>query len=164
MTSAFVIGAEHPEDGGAIEHIDIYNNKIALTYLDGHVQYRGIDSAYDCPWKDVSIYSNTIYNIGSNNPPIRIFPSAQNHDNTIIANNLITGSAYTLICFQLLKSTEITGHLTLTNNLYYRYGGTGHNSWYDGTDKTWGSNNIVGDPKYVIPSGQRRLPEHRRVN
>jgi hypothetical protein len=122
---------------------------IALSYLPGHINFRAIDSCYDCPFKNVSIYSNTIYNGNSSNPPIRIFPSAQHITNLRIANNIITGTAYYLLSFQELRSTEITGRLTLTNNLYYRFGGTGHNLWKDGTDKSWGTDYLLTDPKYI---------------
>jgi hypothetical protein len=144
-----VIGAEHPESGGSIEDISIYNNLIALSYLDGHISFRGLDSCYDCPWKNILIYSNTIYNEDSSNAPLRIFPSKDNIDNLQITNNLITGTAYTLLCFQILKSTETTGRVILSNNLYYRYGGNGHNLWGDGTDKSWGTNAITIDPLFI---------------
>jgi len=144
-----VIGAEHPESGGCLEDISIYNNLIALSYLEGHINFRGIDSCYDCPWKNILIYSNTIYNGDSSNAPLRIFPSKDNIDNLQITNNLITGTAYTLLCFQTLKSTETAGQVILSHNLYYRYGGTGHNLWSDGTDKSWGSNYVITDPLYI---------------
>ena len=143
-----VIGAERP-DTGSIEDISIYNNVIAVSYLPGHINFRGIDSCYDAPFKDISIYSNTIYTGESSNSPIRIFPSADNITNLLIANNIITGTAYYLVHFQLLRSTEITGRLTLTHNLYYRYGGSGHNQWKDGIDKTWGNNYVSNDPSFV---------------
>ncbi len=143
-----VIGAERPATG-SIEDISIYNNVIALSYLPGHTNFRGIDSCYDCPFTDIYIYSNTIYTDGSSTPPIRIFPSAINITNLVIANNIITGTAYYLLSFQQLRSTETTGRLTLTNNLYYRYDGTGHNQWKDGTDKTWGTDYVLSDPKYI---------------
>ena len=141
------LGAESV--GGSIEDISIYNNIISLSSSSTNTDFRGIDSFNDCPWKDVSIYSNTIYNYGSDNSPIRIFPSASHISNLVIANNIISGTAYTLLAFQLLKSTEVSGRVTLRNNLYYRYGGTGHNLWKDGTDKSWGSNYIINDPKFM---------------
>ncbi len=144
-----VIGAERPESGGSIEDISIYNNVIALSYLAGHTGFRGIDSFYNCPFRNVYIYCNTIYNGGSSNSPIRIFPSASNIVNTVISNNIISGTAYYLICFQELRSTEISGRLTLKNNLYYRYGDIGHNLWKNGADKSWGSNYILNDPKLI---------------
>jgi len=144
-----VIGAERPDSGGSLEDISIYNNVIALSYLDGHINFRALDSSYDSPFKDVSIYSNTIHNGGSSNAALRIFPSANNITNLVITNNIITGAAYTLVCFQQLKSTEITGRVTLANNLYYRFGGSGHNQWKDGFDKSWGSNPVLQDPQYL---------------
>jgi hypothetical protein len=143
-----VIGAERPETG-SIENISIYNNVIALSYLPGHINFRAIDSCYDCPFTDIFIYSNTIYNGNSSNAPIRIFPSAPHITNLVITNNIITGTTYYLICFQELRSTEATGRLTLANNLYYRYGGAGHNQWKDGTDKSWGADYVLNDPKYI---------------
>ncbi len=141
------LGAE--STGGSIEDISIYNNVIALSHLSGHTNFRGIDSFYDCPWKDISIYSNTIYNGGSSNSPIRIFPSASHITNCVIANNIISGTSYDLLCFQELRSYEISGRLTLTKNLYYRFGDTGHNLWKDGADKSWGSSAVTSDPKFV---------------
>jgi hypothetical protein len=104
---------------------------------------------YDCTWKDISIYSNTFDNGGSGNSPMRIFPSANHISNLVIANNIITGTASTLISFQFLRSTEATSRLTLTNNLFYRFGGAGNNEWKDGTDKSWGKNYVLNDPKYI---------------
>ncbi len=147
--SGIVIGAEHPESGGELEDISIYNNLITLTYLTNHIHFRAIDSCYNCPFKDIAISSNTIYNSGSSNSPIRIFPGAANINNLKITNNIITGTAYTLLTFQELRSTEIQGRLTLANNLYYRFGGTGHTLWKDGPDKTWGTNYIINDPKFI---------------
>jgi PKD domain/Protein of unknown function (DUF1565) len=144
--TGIAIGAEQ---GGSIEDISIYNNIIALSYLSKYDEFRSFDSYYDCPFKDISIYSNTFYNGGSSNSPMRIFPSATHISNLVIANNIITGTGSTLIHFQYLRSTEITGRLTLTNNLYYRFGGTGYNEWKDGTDKSWGKNYILNDPKYI---------------
>jgi hypothetical protein len=143
-----VIGAERPETG-SIENISIYNNIIALSYLPGHISFRAIDSCYDAPFTDIFIYSNTIYNGDSSNSPIRIFPSTTHITNLIIANNIVTGTAYYLLSFQELRSTETASRLTLTNNLYYRFGGTGHNQWKDGTDKSWGTDYILNDPKYI---------------
>ena len=142
-----VIGAERPETG-SIENISIYNNIIALSYLPGHINFRAIDSCYDSPFTDIFIYSNTIYNGNSSNSPIRIFPSAPHITNLAIANNIVTGTAYYLICFQELRSTETAGRVTLANNLYYRFGGSGHNQWKDGTDKSWGTDSVINDPKY----------------
>ncbi len=143
------IGAE---SGGSIEDISVYNNVIALSHLSGHTNFRGIDSFYNCPWKDISIYCNTVYTGTSTNSPIRIFPSASNLVNVVIANNIVSGASYDLIVFQELRSTEISGRLTLRNNLYYRYGGSGHNTWKDGADKTWGSGAVLTDPKFVSTS------------
>jgi hypothetical protein len=143
-----VIGAERPQTG-SIENISLYNNVIALSYQPGHINFRAIDSCYDCPFKDIYIYSNTVYNGNSSTSPIRIFPSASHITNLVIANNIITGTAYYLFSFQELRSTEAAGRLTLKNNLYYRFGGTGHNQWKDGTDKSWGSNPLLSDPKFV---------------
>ncbi len=145
-----VIGAEA---GGSIEDISIYNNVIAVSHLAGHTNFRAIDSCYNCQFKNIFIYSNTIYNGDSTNSPIRIFPSAANIINVIIRNNIISGTAYDMIIFQELRSTEISGRLTLTNNLYYRFGGSaGHNLWNNGADKSWGSTYVLTDPKYVSRS------------
>jgi hypothetical protein len=145
-----VIGAE---SGGSVEDISIYNNVIALSYLAGHTNFRAIDSCYDCQFKNIFIYSNTIYNGDSDNSPIRIFPSAANIINVIIRNNIISGTAYDMIVFQELRSTEVSGRLTLTNNLYYCFGGSaGHNLWKNGADKSWGSNYVLTDPKFVSRS------------
>jgi hypothetical protein len=144
-----VIGAE---SGGSIEDISIYNNVISLTHLSGHTNFRAIDSCYDVQFKNVYIYSNSIYNGGSSNSPLRIFPSAGNIVNVVIANNIISGSAYHLICFQELRSTEVSGRLTLKNNLYYCYGDSGHNLWKNGEDKSWGTSYVLTDPKYVSKS------------
>ena len=145
-----VIGAEA---GGSVEDISIYNNVIALSHLAGYTSYRAIDSCYDCQFKNIFIYSNTIYNGDSTNSPIRIFPSAAHIINVIIRNNIISGTAYDMIIFQELRSTEISGRLTLSNNLYYRFGGSaGHNLWKNGADKSWGSTYVLTDPKYVSRS------------
>jgi len=144
--SGIVIGAE---EGGSIEDISIYNNVITLSSLAGHIDYRSIDSFDDCVWKDIYIYSNTIDTGDSSNSALRIYPSAVDITNLLIANNIFSGSAYYLIYFQKMKSTEAAGRVTLTNNLYYRFGGTGHNKWYDGDDKSWGYSYVMNDPKFV---------------
>jgi hypothetical protein len=148
--TGIAIGAE---SGGSIENINIYNNDIGLSYSSGHINFRGIDSCYDCLFKNVYIYCNTIYNGGSTTSPIRIFPSATHIVNVVIANNIFSGTAYYLLSFQELRSTEVAGRLTLKNNLYYCFGDTGHNEWKNGVDKSWGTNYLINDPKFLSRSG-----------
>jgi len=147
--SGIVLNAEHPESGGKIEDIKVYNNVISLRYKIGHEHYRGIDSLDDCSWKDVSIFSNSIYTDGLNNAVIRIFPSASHIVNLLIANNIFAGDSYYTLSFQKMSSTEATGKVTLTNNLFFRYGGSIHNIWKNGIDKSWGKNPILKDPKFI---------------
>jgi len=146
--TAIMIGAEHPESGGKIEKINIYNNLVSISYAAGHSQFRSLDSILDGPWKDIFIYNNTFYGNSDNSP--RIFPSAINITNLVIANNIFSGTGYNLIHFQNTASTEAPGHITLSDNLYYRFGGMGHNVWSNGTDKSWGQDPVLNtDPKFV---------------
>jgi hypothetical protein len=147
--AGIILNAEHPESGGKIEDIRVFNNIIALSYKVGHEHYRGIDSLNDCQWKDVSIFSNTIYTNGLNNAVIRIFPSASHIINLVIANNIFAGGSYYTLSFQKMTSTEAIGRVTMTNNIFFRYGGSIHNIWKNGIDKSWGVNAILKDPKFV---------------
>ena len=77
---------------------------------------------------------------------MRIFPRAYNIHNLVIKNNIFTGTGYYEIYFQYTRSTEVSGRITLSNNLYYRTTGTEHNRWYNGDNKYWGTNYIIKNP------------------
>lgn len=149
-----VLGPE--EIGGALEDIWIYNNIIYLTSKSGAEQYRGIDcsiheSGYiDHKWTDIYIINNSIYS-GSDQHIVRIVPSTVNMNNLVIANNIIAGTTYYQIYFQNMLPSDMPGKVTLTNNLYYRYGGTAHNKWESTENPTggWGSNSVLADPKFI---------------
>lgn len=146
--SGIVLNAEHPESGGGIQDIYVYNNVINLSVLPGHAHYRSLDSLNDCPWTNVYIYSNTFYNRESRNPP-RIFPSASHLYNLVIQNNIFAGASSASISFQNTASTEVAGRITLANNLFYRFSGPAHNQWKDGADKYWGIQSVLNDPKFT---------------
>ena len=151
--SGIILNAEHPELGGAIENINVYNNVICLSQKTGYTNFRAIDSLDDCSWTNVKIYNNIFYNGESKNHVIRIMPSASNIKNLVIANNIFAGTAYTIMYFQHMTFTEsqVKGRLTLTNNLYHRYGGTAQNQWVDKVNPAggWGTNPILSDPLYI---------------
>ncbi|MEW6104599.1 MAG: choice-of-anchor Q domain-containing protein [bacterium] len=134
-------------DGGSVENIQVYNNLIHIIHLAGHTYWRPIDSLYNRDFINVSIYSNSIY--VAEGGPFRIFPDKDHIVNLVIANNIIAGTTYESFYFQKLVSTDAPGRVTLTHNLYYRYGGTNHNTWADGYDKSWGTNYIIDDPGYI---------------
>ncbi|MCJ7571204.1 MAG: right-handed parallel beta-helix repeat-containing protein [Candidatus Thermoplasmatota archaeon] len=146
------IGIGCEEELGIAENIQIYNNIIHITHFSGYNSFRCIDSFYDSPWINVKIYNNICNNDGEIHV-IRIMPSASNINNLVIANNIFTGTAYNNMCFQSMTFTEsqVPGRLTLTNNLYYCYGGTAHNQWVNEEDPEggWGINPVLLDPLYV---------------
>jgi Right handed beta helix region len=148
--AGIVIGCE--EESGTAENIQIYNNIIHITHVLGYTSFRSIDSLYDRPWTNIKIYNNICYNEGEINV-IRIMPSVSNITNLVIANNIFTGTAYNNIYFQCMTFAESQGpgRLTLTNNLYYCYGGIAHNQWVNEEDPVggWGKNPVLSDPLYV---------------
>lgn len=112
-----VLGPE--KSTGILENIFIYNNKIDLSYLPGHIAYRGIDSCYDYTWKNIQIYGNTITVRGANHP-IRIFPSAPHLYGLTIKDNIISGKTPTAILYQKLTPSQISSEVILSNNKYTR--------------------------------------------
>ncbi len=136
------LNAEHPESGGAIQNIYVFNNMVDISQLLGHTSFRALDSLDDCGWANVFILFNTFRSVN----PVRIFPSALNIQNLVIGDNIITSTTSSVLSFQYVESTEIEGRITLTNNLYFRYGGPTHHTWADGADKYWGENYIIADP------------------
>ena len=151
--SGIILNAEHPEYGGAIENINVYNNIICLSQKSGYTNFRSIDSLNDCPWTNVKIYNNICYNGGSKNHVIRIMPSASNIKNLVIANNIFTGNSYNIMYFQHMTFSEsqVLGRLTLTNNLYHRFDGNANNQWVDKVNPVggWGDNPVISDPLFV---------------
>lgn len=115
--AGIVFGSER--DGGSLESIYIYNNSIDISYLSGHTQFRGIDSCYDRPMKDMKINSNTI-KVLSLNHPIRIFPSAINIQGFIIKDNVISGKNSIPIYFQKLTTAQVKTEIIMSNNVYKR--------------------------------------------
>jgi len=145
------IGAELTS--GSSQNISVYNNIINITNTPGH-GIDLIDSGGKSLLKNVDIYSNTIY-MGSTSDG-HCFKTSQYKEydvNVRIFNNIFTyanpsGGWRNILRFVQINSTDAT-RPTLSNNLYYSFGGTTHITWKDADDTGWGANYIKADPLFA---------------
>jgi hypothetical protein len=151
-SSAIVPNAEHPESGGAIENINIYNNVTNLYAYSTYTAGRALDSTHACRWTNIKIYNNTFYNGTSGNHVVRIFPPYSSVSGLVIANNIFCGWAYSSLFFNAMTTAQAVTCTTLENNTYYRVGATTRIT-YIGIDyltgTPFGANYIIADPKFT---------------
>lgn len=147
------LNAEHPESGGAIENINVYNNVINTYSYSTYPASRCLDSLNNARWTNVHIYNNTFNNGTSANHVIRIFPPGTSISGLVIANNIFYGHAYSSLYFSAMTTAQASTALTLENNLYYRVGATTRVT-YIGNDylygsPAWGSNALNASPSFT---------------
>ena len=118
------------EQGGAVENVKVYNN----------IAYNIIRAGFAIPWwsgtkdgvkSNIQFVNNVSYNNGygfQNTSPL--------NENVLIENNIFSQNT---VSVQLLSGSE--SQFTVDHNLFYGSGGT------------YGTNLVIGDPKFVNPTG-----------
>ena len=146
------VGPEDPS--GELRNVTFFDNIVNLSTRAGFNLYRGFDCSTQTNnmhhWTNVTISGNTFYS-RANQAIVRILPYNTSVTSLVVANNIICGLAYYAFSFQLMTQPDLAGHVTLTNNIYYRYNGTVHNN-YNGSDDPaggWGANYTTADPGFV---------------
>lgn len=169
------------ETAGHYENISIYNNIFNITNTTGSKPtdkgrygiFLGNEVGSTQIFKDIKIYSNTIYcslnNIYSSIKTSNDLTAARLKrlnitNNIFIKNNKTSGAfSYYMLYFGNIASTD--GIITLNNNLYYNYfaGATFRIHWKDGdydtsTPAKWGNNPLFVNPLlYSIATGDFHL-------
>jgi hypothetical protein len=137
-----VIGVEEPT--GSLDNVCVYNNIVNITWVSGAgigiVNWGEIGGE---PISDVFIYGNTVKT--KSHPALSI--GATNIQNIVVKNNIFTTEGYfTLSVWSYPQNATV---LTLSHNLFYRFGGVAHNRWMDGEDLSWGDNSQIKDPFFT---------------
>jgi hypothetical protein len=137
------IGAEL---GGSIRDISVYNNVINPSGTAHGITIS--TNPLNIKFKNIYIYSNTVYSSGLGNA-FRNTQYKERLQNLVVKNNIFQTASYYTIYQNHLNVTD--GVTTITNNLYYRATGVGHNIWTATEDPAngWGTSQVLANPLFV---------------
>jgi hypothetical protein len=127
------------EAGGLLENIRIYNN---IAYNNNNVGIWIVnwgEPVPEHPMKDIRVINNTLYNNGNEwGGGINVINS--DAKNVVIRNNICSEN----LSFQIAIEAS-SQSLTVDHNLIDGYRGAGN--------EIYGDDPVIGDPKFVNPSG-----------
>jgi hypothetical protein len=118
------------EQGGAVENVKVYNN----------IAYNMISAGFAIPWwsgtqdgikRNIQFFNNVSYHNGYGFQNTSLL-----NENVVVRNNIFSQNS---VPIKLLSGSE--AQFTIDHNLFYGSGGT------------YGTNPVIGDPKFVNPDG-----------
>jgi len=133
--------------GGSAENITVYNNIINLTWTYGNGM-GCFDNFYGSAiFKRIYLFSNTVYTTGL---PFKITGKKNLFTDIQVKNNIFTtrNNNPLIYCRDINNSDDV---ITLSNNLFYNFGGDAWSIWYETDSKVngFGNNAIISDPQFV---------------
>jgi Right handed beta helix region len=138
------------EQGGIVEHINVFNNIIMNSYSSGIlISETGDGNGGNGPRKNIHIFNNTIWGT-RNHGTSSIYILSKNIENILIENNIVVMPPERVVGLITAGYPEVVGSVILNNNLSMGPNecANDHENCVELSNEI---NNLTGDPLFVDP-------------